>query len=128
MKKLKISTGLFLASMVLFLLMVAQITSGQQTAKASAPIPDNLNKIFMNSCSPCHTNNGGMMSKSTLNFEVWTGYSPEKQAGKAGKIFTKLSKDQMPPKSAREKRPDAIPTKDQIELIKKWADSLKPVK
>jgi hypothetical protein len=29
----------------------------------------------------------------------------------------------MPPKMAREKKPETIPTKEQIEIIKRWSDS-----
>jgi hypothetical protein len=29
----------------------------------------------------------------------------------------------MPPKKAREMKPELIPTKDQIEIIKKWSES-----
>jgi len=29
----------------------------------------------------------------------------------------------MPPKMAREKRPETIPTKEQAEIIKRWSES-----
>jgi hypothetical protein len=95
----------------------------QDAAKTSAALPDSINKIITNSCTPCHTSQGGLMSKSKLNFTEWTNYSPEKQKEKAEKMYSEINKGAMPPKAAREKRPEAIPTKDQIEIIKKWSES-----
>ena len=63
------------------------------------------------------------MSKAKLNFTEWTNYSPEKQKEKAAKMFSELNKGAMPPKTAREKRPELIPTKEQVEIIKKWSES-----
>jgi hypothetical protein len=63
------------------------------------------------------------MSKTKLNFTEWTNYSPEKQKEKAAKIYSEINKGSMPPKMAREKRPETIPTKDQVEIIKKWSES-----
>jgi len=40
-------------------------------------------------------------------------------------MYSVLKKDKMPPKSARETRPEIIPTRDQVDTIKKWAESLK---
>jgi hypothetical protein len=72
---------------------------------------------------PCHSSAGGMMSRSKLNFTEWTQYSPEKQKEKAEKMYSELNKGKMPPKNARESRPEIIPTKDQIDSIKKWSES-----
>jgi mono/diheme cytochrome c family protein len=127
MKKTLPLTGSFLFIIALIFLMVTTAASGQQTDKSSPAIPDNLNKIFTNSCMPCHSSKGGMMSQAKLNFTNWTKYSLEKQKEKADAILSILEKAKMPPQSARETRPDMIPTKEQIELIKKWDDSLKTV-
>jgi len=64
------------------------------------------------------------MSRTKLNFSEWTGYSSDKQKKKAETMYKELKKDAMPPKSARENNPDIIPTKEQIAIIKAWADSL----
>ena len=98
---------------------------GQETTKVSPSLPDNVNKIVAGSCMPCHSSNGGLMSRSKLNFTEWVQYSPVKQKDKADKIYSLLAKGAMPPKSAREARPEIIPTKDQVDIIKKWAESLK---
>jgi mono/diheme cytochrome c family protein len=125
MKKAKIFKGSFLFLLTLIFLFNTTETNCQQTASSSPAIPDNINKIFTTSCVPCHTSQGGMFSKAKLNFTVWTEYSGEKQKEKAEMIYSVIGKAKMPPKAARETRPDIIPTKEQIELIKKWADSLK---
>jgi hypothetical protein len=64
------------------------------------------------------------MSKTKLNFTEWTNYSPEKQKERAAKMYSEINKGAMPPKAAREKRPDLIPTNDQADIIKKWSESL----
>lgn len=125
MKKAKTPGESFLFSLILILLMSATDAYSQQTETSSPAIPDNVKKIFTASCVPCHTNQGGLFSRVKLNFTVWTKYSPEKQKERADKICSMLAKAKMPPKAARETRPDIIPTKEQIVLIKKWADSLK---
>jgi hypothetical protein len=101
------------------------LVSGQETSKVSPSLPDDVNKIVTFSCMPCHTSTGGFMSRSKLNFTEWTQYSTSKQKERAEKMYSDLKKGKMPPKSARETRPEIIPTNDQIDIIKKWADSLK---
>jgi hypothetical protein len=54
---------------------------------------------------------------------LWTNYSPEKQKERAAKMYAELNKGAMPPKAARAKRPELIPTKEQVETIKKWSES-----
>jgi mono/diheme cytochrome c family protein len=102
-----------------------QIVSGQAGKEQTLPIPENINKIFQTSCMPCHGSNGGMMSLAKLNFSKWAEYGAAKEAEKASRICSVLTKEAMPPKSARKSKPELIPTKEQIELICKWAESLK---
>ena len=125
MKKTKPFLETFLFLVVLIFLIVPTEASGQKGNKPSPALPDNISKILTNSCTPCHTSKGGMMPQARFNLTNWTQYSPEKQKEKADDIYSVLEKAKMPPKSARETRPEAIPTKEQIELIKKWAESLK---
>jgi hypothetical protein len=108
-------TGLFLLN---------SSVTGQETSKVSPPLPDNINKIVSVSCMPCHSSKGGLMPRTKLNFTEWTQYSPSKQKDRAEKMYSVLKKEKMPPKSARENRPDIIPTKEQIDSIKKWSESL----
>jgi hypothetical protein len=99
--------------------------TGQETSKLLSSLPDNINNIVSVSCMPCHSSNGGLLSRTKLNFTEWSKYSSEKQKAKAEKMYSELKKGAMPPKSARETRPDIIPTSEQIDIIKKWAKSLK---
>ncbi|TAL60492.1 MAG: hypothetical protein EPN88_15885 [Bacteroidetes bacterium] len=117
-----ISVILFLFS-GLFLLNFS--LSGQEASKTSPALPDNIKAIVNYSCMTCHSSTGGLLSRWRLNFTDWTRYSTTKQKDKAEMIYSVLKKAEMPPKSARETRPEIIPTKEQIEVIKKWVDSLK---
>ena len=111
-----IAFGLFLSNLSLI---------GQEKALVFTGLPDNVNKIVSVSCVPCHTSEGGLMSRSKLNFAEWTQYSPEKQKARAEKMYSLLNKGDMPPKSARKAHPENIPTKDQIDIIKIWSESFK---
>jgi hypothetical protein len=97
--------------------------SGQDTLNVSPSLPENINQIITRSCMPCHSNDGGLMSRTKLNFSEWTSYSSDKQAEKANKIYSELSENKMPPKKARESKPELIPTSDQVDMIKKWSES-----
>jgi hypothetical protein len=110
----------FIASLILLFL---NLSAKAQDIKLVSSFPDNVNKILSTSCTPCHTEKGGTMSKSKLNFSAWEKYSPEKQKEKVKKMYSELSKGKMPPKAAREKRPDLIPTAEQVEVIKKWSET-----
>lgn len=111
---------------IIFLLIFVLPAKGQDTSKTASTLPDEINKIVTVSCVPCHTSEGGLMSKTKLNLTEWNNYSPEKQKEKAAKMYTEINKGDMPPKIAREKRPETIPTKDQTEIIKKWSESFPP--
>ena len=109
-----------------FLFPVFSVT-GQEPTQESPALPEDINKIVTVSCMPCHTSTGGMLSRGKLNFTEWTKYSVETQKKKAAKMYSVLKKEAMPPKSARETRPEIIPTKDQIDIIKKWSESFESV-
>jgi hypothetical protein len=123
MKKISLSALLLPLTLVFGLLVPVQMVSGQENVKPSSTLPDDVNQILTVSCMPCHTSQGGLMSKAKLNLTDWANYSPEKQKEKAAKMYSELNKGAMPPKMAREKRPETIPTKEQIEIIKKWSES-----
>jgi hypothetical protein len=125
MKK-AISPSAFICCISVFVLLYyTPGLSGQEIGKLSPVLPDNVNKIVSVSCVPCHTDKGGIMPKSRLDFTNWTQYSPVKQKEKADLMSSVLEKDKMPPKDARVKRPEIILTLEQKEIIKKWAASLK---
>lgn len=99
--------------------------TGQETPRVSPSLPPAVGKIVTASCMPCHSKDGGFKSRFKLNFTDWAAYSPEKQKAKADKMVSLLNKGDMPPKKAREEKPETIPTSGQIETIKKWSESLK---
>jgi hypothetical protein len=124
MKKSKGSLAVLKFSLIISFLVLAMNVHGQDTIKVSSALPDDINKIVSFSCMPCHSSTGGMLARGKLNFTEWSGYSSEKQKEKASDIYKEVSKDKMPPKSARETRPEIILTKEQVDIIKKWVDSL----
>jgi hypothetical protein len=95
-----------------------------QDQNNGAPLPSNVEKFVSSSCKPCHTAKGGLMARSKLNFDDWTGLSSEKQKAKAAAMYKMIKKDAMPPKTARENNPAIIPTDEQKEMIKTWSESL----
>jgi mono/diheme cytochrome c family protein len=123
MKKIGLSAFLFPLTLVFGLLLLNNTASGQEKTKSPSAIPDEVNKIITVSCVPCHSSKGGLMSKAKLNLTEWANYSPGKQKEKAAKMYSELNKGAMPPKMAREKKPETIPTTEQIEIIKKWSES-----
>jgi mono/diheme cytochrome c family protein len=104
------------------------IASGQTEKKQQFPIPENINKIFQTSCMPCHGSNGGRLPKSRLYFSRWAGYGTAKEVEKASMICSSVMKGKMPPKSVRDSKPELIPTKEQVDFICNWAESLKSKK
>jgi mono/diheme cytochrome c family protein len=128
MKKLFHFNGMLCQTMIIVFLANICIASGQTGKKQHFPIPENINKIFQTSCMPCHGNNGGRLPKSRLYFSRWAGYGTAKEVEKASLICSSVRKGKMPPKSARNSKPELIPTKEQIDLICKWAESLKSEK
>jgi cytochrome c5 len=103
------------------------IVSGQENVKSAAKssIPENVNAIFQNSCTPCHITGGGSRPLAVVNFSEWDNYSAEDKVKKAEQVCTVMQKGTMPPAMIKEKRPEAMPTKDQINAVCKWAKSLK---
>jgi hypothetical protein len=123
MKRSERPAYLFNSFLTLIFILLAGHAIGQETDKVTVPLPENISKIVSVSCIPCHSSSGGIMSRTKLNFSEWASYSAEKQQEKANKIYKEVSKDKMPPKSAREANPGIVPTKEQVETIKKWVDS-----
>ena len=113
-----------IASLVLALNL--QSASCQIKVDQSAPIPENINKIFQVSCMRCHGQHGKILPRTKLDFSKWAEYGAAKEAEKASDMCSELTEGSMPPKSVRKSKPELIPTKEQIRLICKWADSLKP--
>jgi hypothetical protein len=125
MKRSFHNNSLLLHTAIIAILTNIHIASGQTEKKQQSPIPENINNIFQTSCMPCHGNKGGRLPKARINFSRWTGYDAAKEGEKASLICSTLTKGAMPPKSIRNSNPELIPTKEQIDLICNWAESLK---
>jgi cytochrome c5 len=123
----KINVKLWSMALIAMLAMI-QSVSGQTQKALAAPIPEDVNKIFKNSCTPCHWDGGKMMAMGMVNFTKWTEYTSSKGASKASMICSVLNKGKMPPKKVRKEMPEIVPSKDQLDLICKWADSLRAEK
>lgn len=128
MKRLFYLKGMLMQMAIIAILANIRISLGQTGEKQQFPIPEDINKIFQTSCVQCHSNDGGRLPKSRLNFSRWGAYDAAKEAEKALLICSTLRKGKMPPKSARESNPELIPTKEQVDLICTWAESLKSQK
>lgn len=87
-------------------------------------IPDSIMKIFNNSCISCHSKGGNFVAEAKLNFSKWDKYKAKKQARLSKDICRMLSKDAMPPKSARESKPETVPSKEQMKSICYWGAGL----
>jgi mono/diheme cytochrome c family protein len=126
MKKFFYFNWLLWQMVIIVMLASIRITSGQAVKEQTSQIPENIDKIFQASCFTCHGSNGKLLPMTKLNFSKWAEYGAAKEAEKASKICSMLTKELMPPKSIRKSNPELIPTKEQIALICKWAESLKP--
>lgn len=115
---------LFLAVTFVLLMVIASFKSPAPTN----PIPDDLGVIFKNSCMACHSNEGGMIARSKVNFSVWNTYDVEKQSKKAIAICNVVTKGSMPTKSFIKSNPGAALTNEQKALICKWSEELNPKK
>ena len=124
MKKSPFTLILKCAFLIVALCLINFSLSAQDSLKVT--IPDSVNVIITASCMPCHTSDGGLLSRSKLNFTAWNTYSFDKQKEKADKMYKELSEEKMPPKKARESHPELIPTSAQIAIIKRWSESIPP--
>ena len=116
----------FLGQLVLiFIISGINIASGQDVNDHAAPIPDEINRIFKASCMKCHDSKGKALARIKVNFSTWTEYSSQEGAKKASASCSELVKESMPPKRSRKSNPELIPSKEQIESICIWAESLK---
>lgn len=128
MKKSFQSNGILWLTVILVVLANMRIASGQTGKGQQYAIPADVKNIFQTSCMPCHGSEGGRFPKSRLNFSRWAAYGEVKEAEKASAICSRVSKGTMPPKFIRDSKPELIPTKEQIALICKWAETLKQKK
>lgn len=111
---------------IVFMLASIQITLCQTVKENPSAIPENINRILKVSCLNCHGSEGRLLALAKLNLSKWAEFTAAEKANKAAGICYELTEGKMPPKSARKSNPELIPSTEQIELICKWAESLKP--
>lgn len=126
MKKLFSFKNLFWQMTIVFMMASIQITSCQTAKEQPSAIPDNINKILKVSCLNCHGSDGRLLALVKLNLSKWDEFTAAEKANKAAGICYEMTEGKMPPKSTRKSNPELIPSAEQIELICKWAESLKP--
>ncbi|MGD0584135.1 MAG: hypothetical protein ABR974_14480 [Bacteroidales bacterium] len=114
-----------LAIIAIVLFAQSVLSQGQAQKEKASPLPEDVKKIFDTSCYPCHFQGGKVMALSMVNFSKWNGYTVSKSVSKASMICYALNKEKMPPKKIRKQMPFKIPSKEQTDLICKWAESLK---
>jgi len=100
------------------------VLSQKKISQKSYSIPNNVAEVLNNSCVSCHGDGGKGMAMSMWNFSVWDTYSAKKQAKKANAMCNAITKGSMPPASVQKATPEKIPTKAQIDIVCKWANSL----
>lgn len=84
--------------------------------------PEDIQKILEGSCLDCHSNvSSNEKAKSKLNFDAWGDLSNAKKVGKMQDITDIVTKGDMPPAKYLDKFPDKVMTKEQKEIIIKWA-------
>ncbi len=106
-------------------LILSPVIAVAQQDKVTPPMPSDVRNIVQKSCIGCHGKDGKILARWKVNFTKWEGYSADEKAKKSHMICSMISDGKMPPKEVREKRPDLVPTREQADLVCKWADSLK---
>ena len=86
--------------------------------------PEEIQNIISSSCINCHASGGKALAMAKLNFSEWDQYDREKQMKKAAKMCELLTEGKMPPKSYIKNHPEVVLTKEQIEIVCKWAESI----
>jgi hypothetical protein len=120
-----LAISLFVLSIAITTLSSAKdTTQREQIIPDSSSIPDSINKIFTNSCFPCHSDVGKLLAKTKLNFSVWDTYTKKEKIKVREDICKILSDGDMPPESVRKSKPETLPNDAQIKSICNWVASL----
>lgn len=128
MKKLFLIAALLLVSCLTATLIQSQNRASVPVPTAKSGLPEDVKAIVDHSCTPCHFDGGSGMALAHVNFSTWDNYSAKKQASKSGDICQMILNKKMPPASFTASNPGKAPTKEQAEVICKWAESLVYVK
>ena len=92
--------------------------------KVVSPFPQDIAKILENSCFDCHSDaSSNEKALAKMNLSKWNDLSAAKKVAKLQDIEDILKKGDMPPAKYVAKYPDRAPSKEQKDVIIKWADS-----
>lgn len=101
---------------------VKPVIAGQQQQKADSVFPGQVRKIFENSCFDCHSDlSSNQKALAKLDFSAWKDLTDAKKVGKMQDISDILTKGDMPPAKYITNHPDKALTKEQKDIIIKWA-------
>ena len=124
MKKL-INIVVAVSSALLIITLVNKPLAAQNSKGGSDALPDDVMRIVNKTCVHCHAEPGSFMAISHFNLSKWNEYSMKKQANKAQAMCSKVTKGKMPPKKFRNDHVSDIPTKNEINTICEWSQSLR---
>jgi hypothetical protein len=112
---------------MMILLSPGRVTGSGKSSPAGpgASLPDSVSMVFKRACMDCHSDDGSGMARGKVNFSQWEKYDTDKQVKKAENICEEITKGGMPPKKWRANNPNDVPTAAEVNLICKWAGSLK---
>jgi hypothetical protein len=120
MKKILIFAVVFTAVFVGGLLLTSFSSHESTLTMANRPIPEDIIKIFDNSCIQCHSDKGSSIAKSRLNINKWDTYDSVKQDKKISDICKTVTRGSMPPRSFLRKKPQATLSETQKVQICSW--------
>ncbi|MFC2080775.1 heme-binding domain-containing protein [Bacteroidota bacterium] len=89
--------------------------------KPGPDIPDEVLKLFGNSCFDCHT--AGEKSQDALkaiNFDEWNEYKSTKKVGILNKIQEVIGEGKMPPKKYLDRNPEKSLSEEDRNTILTW--------
>jgi len=111
-----------------------------KTIYASLGVPPEVKAILERSCADCHSHGTSWPwysniaptswliardvkdGRSSMNLSTWGTYKKTRQANKLDEIFNEVSEDKMPLKPYRLMHPSAALSKDEIDLLCRWAE------
>lgn len=114
----------------IFLVSMTSATSNGDGLKKNAAanegveIPDSIMQFVRTACMDCHSNEGSSIARGKLNFSKWSEYDAGKQKTKAAESCEEMAKGDMPPKKWRAKKPDQVPTQEQMDMFCRWTKTL----
>jgi hypothetical protein len=111
-----------------------------KTIYASLNVPPEVKSILERSCADCHSHNTRWpwysyiaptswltasdvkSGRANMNLSLWGTYKKTRQVTKLNQISDQLADDKMPLRPYRLMHPNSVLTKQEVDLISRWAD------